>query len=401
MDVTDESLQATGRQNTDHTMGDNSPPPTASLSDDGDYNAPMPDATRMAAEAVALAGDDADLARSGRALLAVRAGRGAGRSDARRRWSTAAKAHRELAAQRVPGRAEAGHQDSAETATRRSSQIVTDDMPFLVDSVNSALIARGLDVHLLIHPLIVVRREPLGALVEVHAGRRGRRRRCPASSWRAGCTSRSTGSASRTLVDELRRDLIRVLTDVREAVEDWPKMRVPGSGDRRRAGQRARFRCPTRTSPTASSCCAGSADDHFTFLGYREYKLEHEPGRRAGAGRRAWAPASASCARTRPAPRPLSHDDAGGVRGGDGEAAADHHQGQLAVDRAPQRLPRLHRLQDVRRGRQRGRREALPRPVRLGGVSALGQATCRWSSARWPRSSSAPACPRAATPARI
>ncbi len=41
------------------------------------------------------------------------------------------------------------------------------------------------------------------------------------------------------------------------------------------------------------------ADDHFTFLGYREYQLEREDERRAVAARASPAPASASCAPTR------------------------------------------------------------------------------------------------------
>ena len=43
-------------------------------------------------------------------------------------------------------------------------------MPFLVDSVTGALSPRNLDVNLLVHPLVVVRREPLGALEEVRVG---------------------------------------------------------------------------------------------------------------------------------------------------------------------------------------------------------------------------------------
>jgi glutamate dehydrogenase len=48
-------------------------------------------------------------------------------------------------------------------------EIVTDDMPFLVDSVTTLLNSHHLDVHLLAHPLMVVRREPLGRSTEVSA----------------------------------------------------------------------------------------------------------------------------------------------------------------------------------------------------------------------------------------
>ena len=45
-----------------------------------------------------------------------------------------------------------------------------------------------------------------------------------------------------------------------------------------------------------------------------------------------------------------------------------HHQGQLARDGPPRRLPRLHLDQAVRRPRRVRGRAALPRPLRLGGL---------------------------------
>ena len=46
-------------------------------------------------------------------------------------------------------------------------EIVTDDMPFLVDSVAMELNRNGLVIHLPIHPVVVVRRDEAGGLVEV------------------------------------------------------------------------------------------------------------------------------------------------------------------------------------------------------------------------------------------
>ena len=45
-------------------------------------------------------------------------------------------------------------------------QIVNDDMPFLVDSVTAALNSRGYGVRLLIHPVIGVKRDAKGKIVE-------------------------------------------------------------------------------------------------------------------------------------------------------------------------------------------------------------------------------------------
>ena len=46
-------------------------------------------------------------------------------------------------------------------------QIVTDDMPFLVTSVTAELTRQGRAIHLVIHPQLQVRRDPMGHLVEV------------------------------------------------------------------------------------------------------------------------------------------------------------------------------------------------------------------------------------------
>src|SRR5690606_9905541 len=99
----------------------------------------------------------------------------------------AARRHRELASQRVPGELKLRIGSRGEAWTDRQAradqevwadrgalqhtliEIVTDDMPFLVDSVTAALETRNLDIHLLVHPIVVVRREPLGRLIEVCA----------------------------------------------------------------------------------------------------------------------------------------------------------------------------------------------------------------------------------------
>ena len=66
-------------------------------------------------------------------------------------------------------------------------QVVTDDMPFLVDSVRMVMTAMGLGIHLVIHPMLRVVRDD-GTYV------RCRRRDRPT---RPGCTSRSTAATPR------------------------------------------------------------------------------------------------------------------------------------------------------------------------------------------------------------
>src|SRR5690606_28155799 len=77
--------------------------------------------------------------------------------------------------------------------------------------------------------------------------------------------------------DRLRSDLRRVLTDVREAVEDWPKMRAAALSiaDELATAQLGGGRppVPEKDITDAVALLRWLADDHFTFLGYREYQL--------------------------------------------------------------------------------------------------------------------------------
>src|SRR4030095_8133670 len=72
----------------------------------------------------------------------------------------------ELAAQRLPGELKLLVGESPDRS-HTALEIVTDDMPFLVDSISGALAARELVIRLLVPPLVVVRREVLGALTEI------------------------------------------------------------------------------------------------------------------------------------------------------------------------------------------------------------------------------------------
>ena len=53
--------------------------------------------------------------------------------------------------------------------------VVTDDMPFLVDSLLLALSSLGIGVHLIIHPLFDVRRDRAGRIVSADAAGAARR----------------------------------------------------------------------------------------------------------------------------------------------------------------------------------------------------------------------------------
>ena len=140
-------------------------------------------------------------------------------------------------------------------------QIVNDDMPFLVDSIAHELSRRELSVYLLAHPVLAVRRDLDGDLVEVavEAGERAR----PESMMHIEIDRQPDP----VLLDDLAAALTRVLAEVRLAVEDWRAMR------------RA---CLDAIDDLASSH-APNLDEYddflrwleagfFTFLGHRRYR---------------------------------------------------------------------------------------------------------------------------------
>jgi glutamate dehydrogenase len=79
--------------------------------------------------------------------------------------------HARLAASRPQGRAQVRVRPAAGNAAfavgRAVVDIVTDDMPFLVDSLSMALSRHDLDSDLVVHPQLLVRRNVAGALREV------------------------------------------------------------------------------------------------------------------------------------------------------------------------------------------------------------------------------------------
>src|SRR3954449_11363326 len=120
-------------------------------------------------------------------------------------------------------------------------EVVSDDMPFLVDSVSMELSRRELGIHVLVHP--VVGQESY-MHIEVDRQADG--------------------------LEELAEAIVDVLGQVRAAVEDWQAMRermqtlidepTPKGMDEEEFAE-------------ARALLEWVGDHHFTFLGYREYEL--------------------------------------------------------------------------------------------------------------------------------
>ncbi|MFH9004435.1 NAD-glutamate dehydrogenase [Streptomyces afghaniensis] len=192
----------------------------------------------------------------------------------------AAVSHYRLAENRPQGTANVRvHTPTVEengwTCSHSVVEVVTDDMPFLVDSVTNELTRQGRGIHVVIHPQFVVRRDVTGKLIEVlpkpATGMGDLPHDAHIESWIHVEIDRETDRAD---LKQITADLLRVLSDAREAVEDWGKMReaairlAEGLPDEPIPGD-----LPGPQVEEARELLRWLADDHFTFLGYREYQL--------------------------------------------------------------------------------------------------------------------------------
>jgi len=184
----------------------------------------------------------------------------------------AALAHLEFAARRPPGRSlvRVFNPDPSTDGFESPHTLVltvTDDMPFLVDSLSMALNRAQLAIHLIVHPVLQVRRDRRGQLIDI--GSNGAQA-VHAESWQLYEVDRITDP---TQLEHLQRDLESTLADVRAAVIDWNAMR-----------ERAReiihrLESDPPPLPGAEVIEARHLLDwmegrHFVFLGYRHYHLE-------------------------------------------------------------------------------------------------------------------------------
>ena len=177
----------------------------------------------------------------------------------------------ELAARRRPGQAKIRvfNPDPLEdgwSSPHTIVEVVNDDMPFLVDSVTGAINLSDRVVHLVVHPIVTALRDPAGRLLALgEAADEGL-----SESWmQVEITAESDPSELARLAERL----VRVLADVRAAVEDWQRMRAV----LRELGHELAVSpppVPAAEIAEARDFLHWLDDDNFTFLGYREYAFE-------------------------------------------------------------------------------------------------------------------------------
>ena len=145
-------------------------------------------------------------------------------------------------------------------------EMVNDNMPFLVDSMSAAINRQDLAIHMTVHPVLRVHRDSRGKLLSVA--------KMSDEGGRVESYVRFTidRESDQNHLNILEHEISKVLADVRVAVRDWRKMRdkmleAASTLNRGPIGADAAVRMET------DALLQWMADDHFTFLGYREYKL--------------------------------------------------------------------------------------------------------------------------------
>lgn len=150
---------------------------------------------------------------------------------------------------------------------------LNDNMPFLVDSLIGYLSRYGLRARILLRPIFRVRRDNRGQLEDI----------IPTGGPEKGTLQESfihcevTDPYTPDLLKQLKKDIPKIMRDVRLTVSDWHHMRAKV--------QDAIADLKPIPKILSADQVAEVIDflqwldsDHFTFLGYREYKLEERNG---------------------------------------------------------------------------------------------------------------------------
>jgi len=185
-------------------------------------------------------------------------------------WSALAQGSFDFMRERQPGVAKVRVSNPVVGTGRARTvvDVVTDDMPFLVDSVGMALTASGHAIHSVVHPVYRVERDASGRLVALAA----------ADSDKGAGKAESIMHfeidrvADAAELDRLQQQVADALDDVRASVADWQDMRKRMLD---LADSLAAKPMPVDAAGVAEAqdFLRWAANDNFTFLGCREYAV--------------------------------------------------------------------------------------------------------------------------------
>lgn len=152
-------------------------------------------------------------------------------------------------------------------STHSIVEIVTDDKPFLVDSLSIALNNLGLTLHLVVHPVIPIARDAKGKAKSLSANKNQHD-----AVIRFEVDRRSDEASASNAISALKQ----VLDDVRKAVTDWQAMRSAMQDCRDELANSLPKPLNTPLNQENLAFLDWLINNHFTFLGYKCYDLSHQ-----------------------------------------------------------------------------------------------------------------------------
>jgi glutamate dehydrogenase len=152
-------------------------------------------------------------------------------------------------------------------------EIVNDDMPFLVDSVTAELNRADARVRLVIHPIVQAERDGEGHLAKLldETGE-------PVGACKESYMHVQISEQPQDRLEDIRLGLESVLSDVRASVEDWKSMSercLEIVADLEKSPPPL----PKEEVADGVAFLKWLADDHFTFLGFRDCSFTGEAGK--------------------------------------------------------------------------------------------------------------------------
>ncbi|HEV2213459.1 MAG TPA: NAD-glutamate dehydrogenase, partial [Gammaproteobacteria bacterium] len=189
----------------------------------------------------------------------------------------AALSHWEFGAKRLPGETKVrvlnpNPKKDGWKSPHTIIEMVNDDMPFLVDTTTMTLSRAGIGIHLTVHPMYQMKRDARGSLLSLHDS--GKPEGLANESWMHLEVDRQAGAETLAKLETLLQNAMR---DVRATVNDFRAMRAKLT-EVCNAVHKHRSILGDAAVDEGKLFLEWLAQDHFTFLGYREYLLAEENG---------------------------------------------------------------------------------------------------------------------------
>jgi glutamate dehydrogenase len=151
-------------------------------------------------------------------------------------------------------------------------EVVSQDMPFLVDSISAALNRRGLTIRLTIHPVFGVTRDSNGVLTALSdTGAGGEMQNAEA------VIQMHVDRQPQEVLGELEGMVASVIDDVGRATSDWLKMKQMAG--KLEADMAAAGTAPSADTEEARAFLHWMISDHFLFIAACSFDLQDAEGR--------------------------------------------------------------------------------------------------------------------------